>query len=90
MKRVEEDGVYVISGGTGGIGYVIAKWLREECGARHIISLTRSGTKRDGVVSVKCDISNKEQVLQCISGIKRPICGIIHAADQVLQHKWSC
>eukprot|EP00922_Rhytidocystis_sp_ex-Travisia-forbesii_P020003 GHVS01029514.1.p1 GENE.GHVS01029514.1~~GHVS01029514.1.p1 ORF type:complete len:1315 (-),score=208.36 GHVS01029514.1:118-4062(-) len=41
-RTLECDKTYVISGGMGGLGLVVAKWLVEE-GARHIVLLSRRG-----------------------------------------------
>ncbi|WP_427160212.1 SDR family NAD(P)-dependent oxidoreductase [Aliinostoc sp. HNIBRCY26] len=37
------DGFYLISGGTGGLGLATARWMIE-CGARHLVLCSRSGT----------------------------------------------
>ena len=39
---VSSDGTYVITGGTGGLGLVTARWLVER-GARYVALLSRSG-----------------------------------------------
>eukprot|EP00922_Rhytidocystis_sp_ex-Travisia-forbesii_P020004 GHVS01029517.1.p1 GENE.GHVS01029517.1~~GHVS01029517.1.p1 ORF type:complete len:2046 (-),score=279.27 GHVS01029517.1:105-6029(-) len=41
-RTLECDKTYVISGGMGGLGLVVAKWLVEE-GARHLVLLSRRG-----------------------------------------------
>ncbi|WP_331001412.1 SDR family NAD(P)-dependent oxidoreductase [Nostoc sp. WHI] len=50
-KKLEEgninfhqDGFYLISGGTGGLGLATARWMIE-CGARHLVLCSRSGAK---------------------------------------------
>ncbi|PHJ15679.1 type i fatty acid synthase, partial [Cystoisospora suis] len=94
---------YVISGGTGGLGVVVAHWLVEE-GARHIVLLSRKGEPSSSVresaswkfltgadrptcvnmLSLKCDVSEKEDVLRAFKEIKAkgfpPVRGIFHAA----------
>lgn len=37
-KRLRDRGVYLITGGTGGIGLVIARYLAETCGARLVLT----------------------------------------------------
>ncbi|PVH98548.1 hypothetical protein DM02DRAFT_657248 [Periconia macrospinosa] len=41
------DKTYVISGGTGGLGRAIATWMVKERGAKYLLLLSRSGTKKD-------------------------------------------
>lgn len=93
------DGVaasYLITGGTGGLGRSIARWLARE-GARHIILASRSGTSQKGVqklleelrekevnvVVAKCDVADRAQVQRLISECQTtlpPIKGVFHGA----------
>ena len=72
---VKPDGAYLITGGLGGFGRVLAEWL-VECGARHLVLSSRSGastpeavafrgeTRKRGikVTVVKADIGSPEDV----------------------------
>ncbi|PGH23855.1 hypothetical protein AJ80_02103 [Polytolypa hystricis UAMH7299] len=50
-----KDVSYVISGGLGGIGRVIARWMVEK-GARNLILLSRSGAKSEAAKSLVADL----------------------------------
>ncbi|OJD29678.1 polyketide synthase [Diplodia corticola] len=90
------DGCYIIVGGTGGLGRIIAQWM-VGLGARNIFLLSRGTKVNDQVerlihdmqeagarIEVKtCDVSNKTQVNSVISECAEstgPIRGVIHAA----------
>ena len=90
-----EDVTYLITGGLGSLGLLIAKWMVER-GARHLVLLGRSGAsdaiqtqlkelEQAGakVVVYKADVSQAESITQVLSQIEQslpPLRGIIHAA----------
>ncbi|KAK6958415.1 hypothetical protein Daesc_001215 [Daldinia eschscholtzii] len=43
---LDEHKTYVIAGGTGGLGLMIAEWMVKEKGARNLLLLSRSGIKK--------------------------------------------
>jgi len=88
------DGTYLIAGGAGGLGRVVAKWMVER-GASHLVLAGRSGASPDrehaidelreaaDVHYVKCDVSEYGEVASLLTEIKHsglPLRGIIHAA----------
>lgn len=97
------DGSYLITGGLGGIGLQIARWLVEQ-GAGHLVLLGRSqpglavrrlldqletaGTK---ITVAQADICDADALAKIISTVPHPLCGIIHAAgvldDGILQQQ---
>jgi acyl transferase domain-containing protein/acyl carrier protein len=93
---LKADATYLITGGLGGFGLEIAKWMVSE-GARNLALVGRSGAKTDyakntvkaleslGVsVNVICaDISNQEDLVSMLDNIARsmpPLRGVMHAA----------
>ncbi|MEH2162866.1 MAG: type I polyketide synthase [Nostoc sp.] len=93
--RLKADATYLITGGFGGIGLLLAQWMVEH-GAKHLVLVGRSqpneaaqatlrtleetGTE---VVVVQADVSVKEQVADLLTQIKislPPLRGVIHAA----------
>jgi acyl transferase domain-containing protein/NADPH:quinone reductase-like Zn-dependent oxidoreductase/NAD(P)-dependent dehydrogenase (short-subunit alcohol dehydrogenase family)/ubiquinone/menaquinone biosynthesis C-methylase UbiE/acyl carrier protein len=73
------DKTYVLSGGMGAVGFVIAKWMVDQ-GARHIVLFSRNATKqsKDHIRGLKAmekkgarvfvsqtDVTNAEQVKEC-------------------------
>ena len=95
VVRLRPDSTYLITGGLGGIGREIARWMVAQ-GARHLVLLGRSGMpssemdllldlERAGahVVIEQADVADREQVARVLANIESsmpPLCGIIHAA----------
>jgi acyl transferase domain-containing protein/acyl-CoA synthetase (AMP-forming)/AMP-acid ligase II/acyl carrier protein len=95
------DATYLITGGHGGLGLSVARWLSEK-GARHLVLLSRSGTslaseeligelKLNGtdVTTIQGDVSNKSDVARALSEVRNtmpPLRGIIHAAGVLDDH----
>ncbi|HLF25328.1 MAG TPA: type I polyketide synthase [Anaerolineae bacterium] len=83
---------YLITGGLGGLGLTVARWLVER-GARNLVlmgrtrpsdaaqktldELERLGAK---VSMVLGDVANRDDVARAVSGLAAPLRGIIHAA----------
>jgi myxalamid-type polyketide synthase MxaB len=95
---VRSDGTYLITGGLGGLGLQVTRWLVDE-GACHLVLMGRSAPS-DGtremlteleqagaqVVVAQADVSQEEQVARVLADIDRsmpPLRGIIHAAGIV-------
>jgi acyl transferase domain-containing protein/NADPH:quinone reductase-like Zn-dependent oxidoreductase/acyl carrier protein len=93
---IKTGATYLITGGTGGLGLEIAKWLAGK-GASHIVLISRSGAKAPGaqqaiaqmerqgtqVYAAAADITAEEQVKQLIHHMKEnmpPLAGIFHCA----------
>lgn len=97
QKRVARpDATYIISGGTGGLGRSITRWLSTQ-GARNIVLASRSGMSQTStcelvdelkgqgvkVIVYACDIGEEEQVAKAIKDIQEtmpPIRGVLHGA----------
>jgi acyl transferase domain-containing protein/acyl carrier protein len=94
--QVKPDGAYLITGGLGGFGRVLADWL-VECGARHLVLTSRSGAstpealafveklKNRGVETkvIKADIGSPEDVKRLTrqaQSASTPLKGIFHLA----------
>lgn len=102
---IRSDGTYLITGGYGGVGLQVARWLIEQ-GATHLILVGRAPSsaaqtaiwalqQRASVEIVQADIADREQVAALLAS---PDCsllrGIIHAAGILddgilLQQTWS-
>ncbi|WP_223278358.1 SDR family NAD(P)-dependent oxidoreductase [Nostoc sp. 'Peltigera membranacea cyanobiont' 232] len=92
---LRSDRTYLITGGLGGLGLLIARFLVER-GVKHLVLLGRSKVKpaianqikqleQTGarLTVVQADVSNVEQVTQVLADIEQslpPLRGIIHAA----------
>lgn len=92
--EITADGMYVVTGGTGGIGPHLLAWLVRR-GARHVAVLSRGGLPDDRradalraepsatLLDVRCDVSVRAEVESALVEIRShglPICGVVHAA----------
>ena len=92
----DENASYLITGGLGGLGLCIARWMTEN-GTRHLVLTGRSGASTPEtqeavsqleaqgvtVLVVKADVSLQEDVVRIFGDIKAtmpPLKGIIHGA----------
>jgi acyl carrier protein len=93
---IKADGTYLITGGFGGYGKVIARWLVKG-GARHLVLTGRSGAatpeaeafvqelQKQGVtvVAAKADVGSAADVTRVIKEVgkgKQPLRGVFHLA----------
>ncbi|WNG36075.1 SDR family NAD(P)-dependent oxidoreductase [Archangium violaceum] len=92
---IRSDGSYLITGGLGGLGLTIAKWLVEQ-GARHLVLVGRSGASAAAepvlaslrsagaeVLVMKANVANASEVEEVVGTLRRtmpPLRGIVHAA----------
>ncbi|NEP50093.1 MAG: SDR family NAD(P)-dependent oxidoreductase, partial [Moorea sp. SIO3C2] len=95
---VRKDATYLIAGGLGGVGLLVARWLVEK-GARHLVLIGRSGVKETAknqlqeleqagaqVMVAQADISNLESLTKVWSEIEQnmpPLKGVINSATVV-------
>ena len=95
---LREDASYLITGGLGGLGLKLAKWLIDR-GAHHLVLLGRSGPSdqaraeldalnRPGVqIAVrKCDIGNRAEIIALLAEIAQEmpsLRGVFHLAGML-------
>ena len=93
--QIQSDGTYFITGGLGGLGLKLAKWLVDR-GARHLVLIGRRGASLTAceqinqlqklgaqIVVAKVDITQHSQVQDILAEIAEslpPLRGIIHLA----------
>jgi acyl transferase domain-containing protein/acyl carrier protein len=78
--RFRDDAAYVITGASGALGRLVARWMVEQ-GARHLTLVSRTPPPLDGLDGasirvVAADVSTAENLLDSAL----PVRGIIHAA----------
>jgi acyl transferase domain-containing protein/acyl-CoA synthetase (AMP-forming)/AMP-acid ligase II/NADP-dependent 3-hydroxy acid dehydrogenase YdfG/acyl carrier protein len=89
------DATYLITGGHGGLGLAVARWLVEK-GARHLVLLSRGGATPAGkevaaelaangatVATIQADVSKESELARALSEIRNtmpPLRGVIHAS----------
>ncbi|WP_405921987.1 SDR family NAD(P)-dependent oxidoreductase [Streptomyces sp. NBC_00122] len=92
----DAEGTVLITGGTGGLGALVAKHLVTTHGVRHLLLTSRRGAGAPGAAGLReelaalgaqvdiaaCDVSDRAAVAALIDGIDpaHPLRGIVHAA----------
>ena len=91
---LKHDGTYLITGGLGGLGLVLAEWLVER-GAGHLVLIGRSQpneyatnlieklrNKGAEITIAQADIAERDQLAAVFDGVpaSKPVRGIFHAA----------
>ena len=94
--RLRPDGAYLITGGLGGLGLSVARWMVAQ-GARHLVLVGRQGAGTPAqteaieamqsagaeVRVARADVSDRAQVAELVASIQaqpHPLRGIVHAA----------
>ncbi|MEV4150131.1 type I polyketide synthase [Amycolatopsis sp. NPDC049691] len=86
------DGTVLITGGTGGLGAVVAKHLVTNHGIRHLLLSSRRGADAPGaaelhdeltrlgaeVTIASCDVTDRASVAKLVKGV--PLTAVVHAA----------
>jgi acyl transferase domain-containing protein/NAD(P)-dependent dehydrogenase (short-subunit alcohol dehydrogenase family)/acyl carrier protein len=99
LGAFEQDKTVLITGGTGGLGALVARHLVAEHGVRNLLLASRSGEQASGArelvhelealgaaVRVEaCDVSVREQVERLVESVDpaHPLGGVVHSAAVV-------
>ncbi|MES4908497.1 SDR family NAD(P)-dependent oxidoreductase, partial [Streptomyces sp. NPDC000395] len=91
-----DEGTVLVTGGTGGLGAVVARHLVVEHGVRHLLLVSRRGPAAEGaealrdelvelgasVVVAGCDVADRASVEKLLASVPldRPLTAVIHAA----------
>ena len=95
-QPLDPAGTVLITGGTGGLGALLAHHLAAEHGVRHLLLVSRSGSKAKGAKELKaslkelgcqarivaCDVTDRTALAKLLDAIpeEHPLSAVIHAA----------
>ncbi|WP_436850586.1 SDR family NAD(P)-dependent oxidoreductase [Streptomyces longwoodensis] len=88
------DGTVLITGGTGGLGAVLAEHVVKQYGARHLTLVSRRGPAAEGAAELAagleslgaqvrieaCDVADRNQLAQLLGSLEQPLTAVVHAA----------
>lgn len=95
-RLLKKDATYLVTGGTGGIGRSLGRWMFAQ-GAANVVLLGRSGSSRPEVAqlveefasksgktlrAISCDVGSRNDVQAALDSIQDlpPVRGIVHGA----------
>ncbi|MFD5826446.1 SDR family NAD(P)-dependent oxidoreductase [Lentzea sp. NPDC060358] len=95
-RSLDPDGTVLVTGGTGGLGALVAEHLVAEHGVRNLVLLSRSGRDAPGataladsltahVTIVACDAADRAALHRVLAAIpaEHPLTAVVHAAGVV-------
>ena len=90
------EGTVVITGGTSGLGALVARHLVESCGVRRLLLLSRRGAAAPGasalvadltglgasVEAAACDVADRTSLAEALASVpaEHPVTAVVHAA----------
>ncbi|MEU5789028.1 type I polyketide synthase [Micromonospora purpureochromogenes] len=93
------DGTVLVTGGTGGLGAVLARHLVTTHGVRHLLLASRRGPDAPGATALRdeltalgaqvtlagCDVGDRDALAALLAAVPadRPLTGVVHAAGIV-------
>lgn len=91
VKQIYPDKIYVVIGGTSGLGLTTVKWLADKQ-AKNIVVVSRSGAKNDTlqvfeqyqsegiqIQDIRADVTDKESLKSALAGVQN-VAGVFYAA----------
>jgi len=95
-RELDRGGTVLVTGGTGGLGAVVAEHLAREHGVRHLLLVSRRGPAAPGAGELRarlevlgcsttlaaCDVSDRSALADLLAAIdpQRPLTAVVHMA----------
>ncbi|MGW1273543.1 SDR family NAD(P)-dependent oxidoreductase, partial [Streptomyces sp. NPDC002491] len=93
-RALDPEGVTLVTGGTTGLGRLVARHMVVAHGARHLLLLSRSGRTADGTAGLideltalgasvtveACDVADRESLATVLASLDRPVTAVVHSA----------
>ncbi len=93
-RPLDPDGTVLVTGGTGGLGALVARRLASTGGARRMVLVSRRGAAADGAQAlvadlatlgcearvVACDVADRDRLAELIGSLEHPLTAVVHAA----------
>ena len=87
-------GTALVTGGTGGLGALVARHLVQRCGVRELVLVSRRGLAAEGAGELReelevlgarvrvaaCDVADRDQLAELFGSIEGPLGVVVHAA----------
>ncbi|WP_435178370.1 type I polyketide synthase [Actinacidiphila sp. bgisy145] len=93
-QPADPEHAILVTGGTGGLGALVARHLVTVRGARHLVLVSRRGLEAPGAAELTaeleaagcrvrvaaCDVTSRDQLASLLGALDTPLAGVIHAA----------
>jgi acyl transferase domain-containing protein/acyl carrier protein len=93
-RALNPDGTVLITGGTSGLGALLARHLVATRGVRNLVLLSRRGPDAPGVPELRaeltdlgatvtvtaCDVTDRAALAEVIEALEHPLTGVLHSA----------